>query len=85
MGEKEWMLFVFEQEQMMWFWMQNTYIPLDLLYVWSDFIVQHIHTGAKPLDLTQLPSLVPVQYVIELNSGAVAQFDLKVGDKVEGI
>lgn len=85
MGEKEGMIFIFDQEQELSFWMDNTYIPLDLLYVWSDLIIKHIHTGAKTLDKSFLPSIYPVQYVIELNSGAVTQFDIKVGDVVKGI
>lgn len=88
-GLNEGMIFVFSDEQIRNFWMQNTYLPLDLLYVWPDGqgnqIIKHIHNNAKPLDLTALPSLVPVQYVIEVHDQFVETFGVKTGDKVEGI
>lgn len=76
------MLFVFEDEKELSFWMQNTYIGLDLLYVSSDGIIKHIHNDAKPLDLTGLPSIVPVQYVIEVNDQFVEKYGIQVGDMV---
>lgn len=81
------MLFVFEEEQKLSFWMQNTYVGLDLLYVWkgeswTGLIIKHIHNNAKPLDLTGLPSEVPVQYVIEVADDFVEKFGVKVGDRV---
>lgn len=85
MGERDAMVFVFDQEQVIWFWMKNTYIGLDLLYVGSDGIIKHIHNNAKPLDNTSLPSIYPVQYVIEVRDDFVENFAIKVGDKVEGI
>ncbi len=82
LGVKEGMIFMFDNEQPLSFWMQHTYIPLDLIYVWADQIIKHIHKGAKTLDLTGLPSIYPVQYVIEVNSGFVDQFNVRIGDKV---
>jgi uncharacterized membrane protein (UPF0127 family) len=79
------MIFIFDQEQELGFRMQNTYIGLDLLYVWSDGVIKHIHNNAKPLDLTSLPSTVPVKYVIEVRDDFVENFGVKIGDKVEGI
>lgn len=85
MKEKDAMIFIFDQEQELGFRMQNTYIGLDLLYVWSNGVIKHIHNNAKPLDLTSLPSTVPVKYVIEVRDDFVESFGVKVGDKVEGI
>lgn len=85
MKEKDAMIFIFDQEQVLGFRMQNTYIWLDLLYVGSDGIIKHIHDDAKPLDLTSLPSTVPVKYVIEVRDDFIENFKVKVGDKVEGI
>jgi uncharacterized membrane protein (UPF0127 family) len=65
--------------------MKDTYIGLDLLYVGSDGIIKHIHNNAKPLDNTSLPSIYPVQYVIEVRDDFVENFGIKEGDKVEGI
>lgn len=77
------MIFVFDNDQPLSFWMQNTYIGLDLLYVWSDSVIKHIHNNAKPLDLTGLPSTQPVKYVIEVNDTFVEKFGIKEGDRVE--
>lgn len=85
LGVQEGMLFVFEDEKPLSFWMENTYIPLDLIFVGKDNTVKHIHKGAKPLDLTGLPSIKPAQYVIEVNSGFVDKFNIKIGDTVRNI
>ncbi|MFA7284384.1 MAG: DUF192 domain-containing protein [Candidatus Absconditabacterales bacterium] len=85
LGVQEGMLFVFDKEQPLSFWMENTYIPLDLIYIGKDNIIKHIHKGAKPLDLTGLPSIQPAQYVVEVNSGFVDKFDVKVGETVRGL
>lgn len=85
MKERDAMLFVFEQDKVLSFWMQNTYIGLDLLYVDNSGIIKHIHNNAKPLDLKGLPSTVAVRYVIEVRDDFVENFGVKVGDKVEGI
>lgn len=77
------MLFIFDYNQQVSFWMQNTYIGLDLLYVGSDSIIKHIHNNAKPLDLTGLPSIEQVKYVIEVNDMFVEKFGIQEGDRVE--
>jgi len=79
------MLFVFPDIKPVSFWMQNTYIGLDLLYIWSDGIIKHIHNNAKPLDLSWLPSIEPIKYVIEVNDTFVETFDIQIGDRVEGL
>lgn len=79
------MLFVFEEEKERSFWMKNTFIGLDLLYVSSDWFIKHIHNNAIAEDLTSLPSQEPVQYVIEVNDDFVETHNIQVGDKVEGI
>ncbi|HMY80220.1 MAG TPA: DUF192 domain-containing protein [Candidatus Absconditabacterales bacterium] len=79
------MLFVFPDIKPVSFWMQNTYIGLDLLYIGSDGIIKHIHNNAKPLDLSGLPSIEPIKYVIEVNDTFVETFDIQIGDRVEGL
>lgn len=85
MKKNDAMIFIFDQEQELWFWMQNTFIGLDLLYVGSDGEIKHIHNNAKPLDTTSLPSTTPVKYVIEVRDDFIENFGIKVWDKVEGI
>lgn len=63
------MLFVFSDEQMRSFWMKNTLIPLDMIFIDSGYNIVHIHTGAKIQDLTPIHSIYPSQYVLEVNSG----------------
>lgn len=75
------MLFVFPDEQPRSFWMRNTHIPLDILYLDRAGQVVSIRE-LKPLDLTDVPSGRPAQFAIELNRGAAAAAGVKVGDVV---
>ena len=76
------MLFVFEYRQFLGFWMRNTLIPLDILYVDADGRVATIRQ-MKPLDETSIPSTDPVLYAIELNQGAAARAGVKEGDRLQ--
>lgn len=76
------MLFVFEHRQFLRFWMRNTLIPLDILYVDADGKVMNIRQ-MKPLDETTIPSTDPVLYAIELNQGAAARAGVKEGDVLQ--
>jgi uncharacterized protein len=62
------MLFVFDDEQMRSFWMKNTYIPLDMVFLNASGTIVSIHVGAKPMDETPILSQYPAKYVIEANS-----------------
>jgi uncharacterized protein len=62
------MLFVFDDEQMRSFWMKNTYIPLDMIFLNTSGTIVSIQVGAKPMDKTLISSIYPVKYVIEVNS-----------------
>jgi uncharacterized protein len=81
MPDNHGMLFVFPDEQKRAFWMKNTLIPLDILFVSSSFHVVSIKQ-MKPLDETSVPSNVPARYAIELNAGAAARAGAKVGDYI---
>jgi uncharacterized membrane protein (UPF0127 family) len=76
------MLFVFEHRQFLRFWMRNTLIPLDILYVDADGRVATIRQ-MKPLDETGIPSGEAVLYAIELNEGAAARAGVKQGDVLQ--
>lgn len=83
MAEDHGMLFFFNDgERERSFWMKNTYIPLDLLYIRQDGRVHHIHKNAKPLDLSGLPSKGPVAAVLEINAGLSDRLGLQKGDQV---
>ncbi len=76
------MLFEFDREAPVWFWMKNTYIPLDLIFIAPSGVVTHIVANAEPLSERVIPSGGACIAVLELNGGAAASIGLKVGDKV---
>lgn len=77
------MLFDFETERETAFWMQNTYIRLDMLFIGADGVVRSIHTNAVPHDTTPIPSGVPVRFVLEIPGGRAAELGARVGDRLE--
>lgn len=79
------MLFDFQQEREVSFWMRNTFIPLDMIFVGSDGVVKTIHVNARPQDPTSIPSQVPVQFVLEIPGGRSEEIGLKPGDIMEHV
>lgn len=77
------MLFVFPEPGMHSFYMKNTLIPLDIIFIDENRQIVNIQKNAKPLDETSLPSEKPVQFVLEINAGLSDKWQLKPGDKVE--
>lgn len=82
MPDDEGMLFVFEGEANRSFWMKNTLIPLDMIFVRRNGIIHHIHSNAIPQDLTAVKSNGPVYAVLEINGGLSKKLGLKPGDKL---
>jgi uncharacterized membrane protein (UPF0127 family) len=76
------MLFEMDQNAVTAFWMKNTLIPLDMLFVGADGTIKTVHANAIPQDLTAISSGVPVTGVIELNGGRAAALGILPGDKV---
>ena len=76
------MLFEFDREAPVAFWMKNTYIPLDMIFIAPSGVVTHIVADAEPLSERVIPSGGPCVAVLELNGGTAASIGLKVGDKV---
>lgn len=79
------MLFVFPDEAERSFWMKDTLIPLDMLFIQKDGTIHHIHENAVPNDLTSIPSNGPVTAVLELNGGAAREFGIHEGDKAHHV
>ena len=77
------MLFDFKEEREVSFWMQNTLIPLDMIFVGTDGVIDTIHVNARPQDVTSIPSEVPVQFVLEIPGGRSVEIGLKPGDTME--
>jgi uncharacterized protein len=76
------MLFEFERDESVAFWMKNTYIPLDMVFIARNGKVTRVVAGAEPLNETVIPSGGPCAAVLELNGGVAAAIGLKAGDQV---
>lgn len=77
------MLFDFFTPQPVEFWMVNTYIPLDMVFIAADGTVKTVHPNAVPEDPTPIPSGAPVRFVLEIAGGRAAEIGLEPGDKLE--
>lgn len=73
------MLFVYEQPQSVAFWMKNTLIPLDMIFIGADGRVNAVHANAVPGDLTAIPGPPDTLMVLEINGGLAARLGLGEG------
>jgi hypothetical protein len=83
MPENRGMLFDFKTPQPVFFWMKNTYISLDMLFIRQDGTIARIAEETEPLSTRSIPSGEDVVAVLELNAGAAARAGIKAGDKVQ--
>lgn len=82
MGMFAGMLFVYPNPQPMRFWMRNTLIPLDMVFIDAQGVVQHVHENAIPLDETTIFGGNDIQYVFEINGGLARTLEIAVGSEV---
>lgn len=85
LNANEGMLFLFPEEDRHSFWMKNTYIPLDIVWLDKDKKVVYIKDGAKPCKegiCETFKTETDALYVLEINAGRVKEIDLKVGDEM---
>lgn len=73
------MLFFREREEQQSFWMRNTYVALDIMYIRADSSIVNIVENAVPLNDRSLPSLGPALYVLEVAGGFSAQHGIQAG------
>ncbi|SON55488.1 hypothetical protein HDIA_1947 [Hartmannibacter diazotrophicus] len=66
-----------------YFWMKNTYLSLDIIFIDEHGSVATIAENAKPLSEEMIPSGSPIRYVLELVAGGARRFGIQVGDKVD--
>jgi uncharacterized membrane protein (UPF0127 family) len=78
------MLFDFKREQDVGFWMKNTYIPLDMIFIRADGTVRRIAANTEPLSERTVPGGGPVRYVLEVIGGTAGKLGIEPGDKVTG-
>jgi len=77
------MLFPYEPPQDVSFWMKNTLIPLDMIFIRPDGTIARIAANTVPLSLDPVPSLEPVSAVLEIAGGRAAELGIQEGDRVE--
>jgi len=85
LGADEGMLFIFPREEIHPFWMKNTYIPLDIIWLDKDKKVVFIKEGAQSCQEENCPVIYPdrkAAYVLEVISGTVGNIGLSVGDSL---
>lgn len=86
LGQNKGMLFIFPKEGIYSFWMKNTLIPLDIIWIDLDNKIIEISKNIKPCKNQDCELITPekeVLYVLEINSGLSDKFNFSVGEKVE--
>ncbi|CTQ50778.1 DUF192 domain-containing protein [Jannaschia donghaensis] len=76
------MLFVYPRESSVSFWMRNTLIPLDMIFVDQTGTIVRVHSEAIPLDETPIPAGAPTLAVLEINGGLAARLGIDAGDQL---
>ncbi len=76
------MLFIFEFMQPLSFWMKNTFIPLDLIFLDDNYTIVNISKNATPLSEEAIPSVKEAMYVIEVNAGFCEKNNISEGKKI---
>lgn len=82
MDANEAMLFVFPDMEFHSFYMKNTLIPLDIIFIDDQLRVVNFKQNATPLDEAGIPSGLPVQYVLEVNAGLSTSWNIAIGDRI---
>ena len=77
------MLFLMPREDIQGFWMRNTYIPLDMIFVNSNKQIVTIHANTTPMNESSYISTAPALYVVEVNAGYCNKNNIKEGDKID--
>jgi len=82
MADDHGMLFIFEAEGDRYFWMKNTPLSLDIIFIRSDGTIAHIAKGTTPFSEKTIPSQGPAQFVLEVVAGTADALNIKAGDTV---
>ena len=80
MEDNQGMLFIFPDAAPRSFYMKNTYIPLDIIYMSNDTTVVSFKENAQPRDESLIPSNAPAKFVLEINGGKMAEWNIEIGD-----
>ncbi|OWV79651.1 hypothetical protein ATY77_27145 [Rhizobium sp. R634] len=82
MADDAGMIFDFGQSRRVGMWMENTILPLDMLFADDTGTIRHIKENAKPYSRDVIDSMGEVKYVVELNAGIVAKLGIETGDRI---
>ncbi len=82
MKEDRGMLFIFPKETYQSFWMHNTQIPLDMIFINKENKIVTIHNNTTPFSDQSYPSTQPAIYVLEVNAGFCEKYGVTVGDMI---
>lgn len=82
-GAGQGMIFPYDPPQSVAFWMKNTLIPLDMIFVRADGSIARIAPNATPESLDPVPSGEPIAAVLEIRGGRAAELGIAAGDRVE--
>ena len=82
MDESMSMLFFMGNMEMRSFWMKNTYVSLDIIFIDDQMRIVSIQKNAEPLNTRSLPSTGPAQYVLEVKGGLCDKLGVYAGDKI---
>ncbi len=82
MEDNQSMLFIFDKEERQSFWMKDTHIALDILFINEAKTIVHMAENCQPYSLKSIPSFEYALYVFEANAGFAEKNDVKVGDKI---
>ncbi len=86
LDENRGMLFVFEKENVYPFWMKNTLLPLDMIWINSSKQISYIYANATSCEEVECPPIYPnstATYVLEINAGLTEFYSINIGDNVE--
>ncbi|MDZ7719536.1 MAG: DUF192 domain-containing protein [Balneolaceae bacterium] len=81
------MLFIFSNDSPRSFWMANTPLPLDIIFVNSDMEIVRIHRNTQPFSQQSIQSEAPARFVVEVSAGYTLEHDIREGMdiKIEGV
>lgn len=83
MAENRGMLFIFPNVEMRSFWMRNTHISLDIVFIDEKKRIVNIQPYTTPLSDASVPSTGPAKYVLEVNAGVAEKYGWKEGDRID--
>ena len=83
LGPDRGMIFPFDTPKVASFWMKNTLIPLDMIFIRADGTIANIEANTVPLSLQPVFAVEPVTAVLEIPGGRAAELGIDAGDKVD--